>query len=351
MKYKLKKNVFYIVLLGFLLLLSACGDNSTYRKAASALDSQKYEQAIQEFESIKNYEDSAKKIQEANYLLAEQLFQNGQYESAYEHYKEALDEYKDVAQIRMESIDCMNAVMLDLDNEINAAYNYNNNAITESYYGFFGLNFHCSTEYDIQNYTYYFRIYLSDVFDTLYDFGAMLGADTSFDHTETASDIYERFYNRGFENITVIVEINKSNGSFLDSTTYSKDNYLTSRNQISNEPDVTNTLNEQDYSNNVNESDYSDNNSAYILPGSNSRYIEESELYGFGADECRLARNEIYAWHGRKFNSADLQDYFNAQSWYVPTIEADEFSDSMFNEYEKANINLILEYEKAQGYR
>lgn len=90
--------------------------------------------------------------------------------------------------------------------------------------------------------------------------------------------------------------------------------------------------------------------SEYILPGSDSRYIDESELYGLSAAECRLARNELYARHGRKFNSADLQNYFNAQSWYSPTVEADAFSDSMFNEYEKANRDLIMAYEKAQGY-
>lgn len=89
----------------------------------------------------------------------------------------------------------------------------------------------------------------------------------------------------------------------------------------------------------------------YFLMGSDSRYLDESELYTFNADDCRIARNEIYARHGRKFNSADLQDYFNAQSWYVPTIEADAFSDSMLNDYERANINLIVAYEKAQGYR
>lgn len=89
----------------------------------------------------------------------------------------------------------------------------------------------------------------------------------------------------------------------------------------------------------------------YFLMGSDSRYLDESELYGFTADDCRIARNEIYARHGRKFNSADLQDYFNAQGWYVPTIEADAFSDSMLNDYERANINLIVTYEKAQGYR
>lgn len=91
--------------------------------------------------------------------------------------------------------------------------------------------------------------------------------------------------------------------------------------------------------------------SEYILPYSDSRYIDETELAELNAEQCRLARNEIYARHGRKFNSTDLQDYFNAQSWYTPTVEASAFSEAVFNEYEKANRDLILAYEKKKGYQ
>lgn len=89
----------------------------------------------------------------------------------------------------------------------------------------------------------------------------------------------------------------------------------------------------------------------YILPESNSRYLAKSDLEGLTAAECRLARNEIYARYGRKFDDEELQAYFNACDWYVPTIEPEDFQESFLNNYEIANRDLIVEYEKEKGYQ
>lgn len=84
----------------------------------------------------------------------------------------------------------------------------------------------------------------------------------------------------------------------------------------------------------------------YIIEGSDVRYLTEDELRGMTKEELRLARNEIYAKHGRIFESADLKDYFNSMEWYYPTIPADQFNDStILNQYEKANLALIKEIE------
>lgn len=91
--------------------------------------------------------------------------------------------------------------------------------------------------------------------------------------------------------------------------------------------------------------------SDYILPESNTRYLELSDLEGMTAEECRLARNELYARHGRKFDDENLQAYFDAKDWYVGTIDASDFDESVLNEYEFANRDLIVEYETEQGYR
>ena len=82
----------------------------------------------------------------------------------------------------------------------------------------------------------------------------------------------------------------------------------------------------------------------YILPDSNSRYLTGEELNGLSSEELRLAKNELYARHGRKFNDKSLQEYFNSCSWYTGTVEPEEFrDDDFFNEYEKANRDLIIE--------
>ena len=87
--------------------------------------------------------------------------------------------------------------------------------------------------------------------------------------------------------------------------------------------------------------------SEYMLPNSDSEYISDSDLDGLTPDECRLALNEIYARHGRKFNDPDYQAYFNSKSWYNGTIDPDDFDDTaMFNQYELANRDYIIDYEK-----
>ena len=91
-------------------------------------------------------------------------------------------------------------------------------------------------------------------------------------------------------------------------------------------------------------------NREFILPDSSTRVLDKSELAGFTAEQCRLARNEIYAKHGRMFDDAGLQNYFNSRSWYHGTIPADRFSDTMLSDIEIQNRNLIIAYEKEMGY-
>lgn len=88
----------------------------------------------------------------------------------------------------------------------------------------------------------------------------------------------------------------------------------------------------------------------YIIPNSDSVYLTENDLKQYTADELRLARNEIYARHGRRFNDEALQNYFDSKDWYSGTIAPENFSETVLNDYEKKNATLILDYEKAKGY-
>lgn len=88
----------------------------------------------------------------------------------------------------------------------------------------------------------------------------------------------------------------------------------------------------------------------FILPNSDSVYITKNDLDGMSADECRIARNEIYARHGRMFNDQQLQEYFNNCSWYVGTIAPESFSGEILNDVEIANLQTISEYEADMGY-
>lgn len=85
-----------------------------------------------------------------------------------------------------------------------------------------------------------------------------------------------------------------------------------------------------------------------ILPDSDSRAYTYEELSGLSAQELRLAKNEIYARHGWIFKSENLQNYFSSKSWYQGTVKPEDFSDSVFNAYEKNNVDLLSAMEKGE---
>lgn len=84
----------------------------------------------------------------------------------------------------------------------------------------------------------------------------------------------------------------------------------------------------------------------YVLPASDSKYFTRDQLEGLSDWELYLARNEVFARHGRQFKNDDLADYFSSQPWYNGEYSPEDF-DGWFspNEYEKANTDLIMEIE------
>lgn len=89
--------------------------------------------------------------------------------------------------------------------------------------------------------------------------------------------------------------------------------------------------------------------SAYLLP-SDSRLITEADLAGMDQQQVALARNEIYARHGRTFRNETYQNYFDSQDWYTPDPNYSDDTVSL-SETEKANAQFILAYEQAKGWQ
>lgn len=83
----------------------------------------------------------------------------------------------------------------------------------------------------------------------------------------------------------------------------------------------------------------------YILPESNSRLLTESDIEGLSLRELNYAKNEIYARHGRKFKSQELQDYFESKSWYEGRYEGADFDENysagLLSEIEKKNAEFL----------
>jgi YARHG domain-containing protein len=71
--------------------------------------------------------------------------------------------------------------------------------------------------------------------------------------------------------------------------------------------------------------------------------ITEQMLRSVSIANLRLLRNEVYARHGRPFQTPWLAEYFKQQPWYTPRTS---FSDAELSPTERANIALITKREE-----
>ena len=84
------------------------------------------------------------------------------------------------------------------------------------------------------------------------------------------------------------------------------------------------------------------NNYDQLFPQTAERYFTAEDFADCPEDILVLAKNEIYARHGRMFLDREIYKYFLTRMWYEPTYAPEEFDESCLNEYEKANIELLV---------
>ena len=89
----------------------------------------------------------------------------------------------------------------------------------------------------------------------------------------------------------------------------------------------------------------------FVFPNSAESLLTIDDCAGLTELECKIARNEIYARYGRKFNDESLQAYFDGCSWYHGVIEPENFTENILNEVELANLQTVIEYESIMEYR
>ena len=77
------------------------------------------------------------------------------------------------------------------------------------------------------------------------------------------------------------------------------------------------------------------------LFATNKQYYTKENFENEPKLVIHLAKNEIYARHGYMFKNEDLYNYFMGCVWYNPTCKAEDFDDSVLNEYEKANLEIL----------
>ncbi len=84
----------------------------------------------------------------------------------------------------------------------------------------------------------------------------------------------------------------------------------------------------------------------YVFADSDKKYLSEDEVRSVEAEEMLIGRNEIFARHGYIFEDETLRQHFENTSWYEGTTVGNEFdSESVFNDFEKKNVELIKRIE------
>ena len=87
----------------------------------------------------------------------------------------------------------------------------------------------------------------------------------------------------------------------------------------------------------------------YIIPDSGTKLIKKADIQNLSKDKLALARNEIYARHGRKFQMTEFQTYFDSKSWYKVNPNYDYTDDNNnLNDIEKTNVDTILSVENSK---
>ena len=87
----------------------------------------------------------------------------------------------------------------------------------------------------------------------------------------------------------------------------------------------------------------------YIIPDSDKKYLTDADVENLTLREINYAKTELYARHGRKFDSNELRTYFESKSWYRVTVDPEDFSVSCFNQYENANAAFLNQKENERG--
>ena len=92
---------------------------------------------------------------------------------------------------------------------------------------------------------------------------------------------------------------------------------------------------------------YYDDNNFYDIKIVSTLGLTNDDIKGMSKHDLALARNEIYARHGRKFQTEEYSKYFSSKSWYSinPNYNYSD-DDSNLNSIEVKNVQFILNAER-----
>lgn len=92
----------------------------------------------------------------------------------------------------------------------------------------------------------------------------------------------------------------------------------------------------------------------YFYPDLSERLWTEDELLGLDDTRLSIARNQIFAKYGRRFEDSFLHEVFSRKNWYEPKYSAEEFAvtqQELLTETEQANLQTVIQHEILLGMR
>jgi len=183
-----------------------------------------------------------------------------------------------------------------------------------------------------------------DSVDQIKNYYLNLIQDKNWEITQQGSEAgYEDYYITFTDNIFI---------DSLDITKYDFDDFTTIRHRLNGEdlisdglyiPPTSSNSTPKSTSSSSSSTTNSTNSTDYIISDSSTREISKSELINFMPWQLKVARNEIYARHGRPFVHKDLQCYFATKNWYS---EDPNYNVSSISYVENKNIATIQAYEQ-----
>lgn len=195
-----------------------------YNHGLSLLEQGSFDDAYQIFQQLGEYNDSENLLSHILFKQGEELFDSGNYQEARNYYIQVTGDDQYIAQDRIDSIDCIN-IAEEVTQWLTDEY-YIDKDYLWGIMGLFGADFSFETEYDVKEYTYYFKIYYSDFFTSAHSVALAFGGTDEWTSSGQEQDIYEYFYNKGAKDITCIVENRSSSGELWSSFSYTYSDYL-----------------------------------------------------------------------------------------------------------------------------
>lgn len=97
---------------------------------------------------------------------------------------------------------------------------------------------------------------------------------------------------------------------------------------------------------NINASGVKYDTQEYVLPSGSICGLTKEVLADMSDNQLWIAKNEIYARHGRRFQNEYLQNYFNRCSWYEGTVEPEQFDEAVLSQLERDNLKMLVAAEQ-----